>query len=510
MRKVALDGERLDPTVLEDVLSGREIELALAPEARERIARSREVLERVASGPRAVYGVNTGFGKLASVRIAPADRDRLQTNLVRSHACGVGPALPRPIAAAALLLRIHALAHGASGVRVTLVERLIELFNRGLVPVVPSQGSVGASGDLAPLAHIALALLGEGEVDDGRGSRRAAEALHEAGVEPFALAAKEGIALINGTQVSTALLAAALFEAETLARTADCVAAATLEALKGSVVPFDERIHRVRPHRGHGEVSANFRRLLAGSGIVESHKDCPRVQDNYSLRCIPQVHGAVRDALRFVRQAVEVEIDSVTDNPLVFAQDGAVLSGGNFHGEPVAIPADVAKIAVAELGTISERRIDYLVNPDLSGLPPFLAGSGGLESGLMIPQVVAASLASENKVLAHPASVDTIPTSGGKEDHVSFSTTAARQALSIVANVRRILAIECLAACQGLELETTHLPGPGVLALHRAVRKLVQPLAGDRPLSQDIETLAAWIASGGAVQAVQAEIGNLE
>ena len=511
MRTLALGVASLGLDVAADLVAGRPLRLEIPPEAARKIAASRAILEQAAAGDRAVYGVNTGFGKLARVRIGAADRATLQTNLIRSHACGVGAPLPRPIAALALLLRIQTLALGHSGVRLELVERLVDVFHRGWIPVIPSQGSVGASGDLAPLAHMALVLLGEGAVDDGRTVRPAAEVLGEAGLAPFQLAVKEGLALINGTQISTAILAVAVHEAEVLARSADAIAATTLEALKGSISPFDRRVQAIRPHPGQAVVAANFRRLLEGSAILESHRDCSRVQDNYSLRCVPQVHGAARDWIAFVRRVVETEMNSVTDNPLVFSEGGAPLvSGGNFHGEPVALAADSLKIAVAELGTSSERRVDYLVTPDLSELPPFLARHGGLESGLMIPQVVAASLVNENKVLCHPNSVDAIPTSGGKEDHVSFATAAARFAREIAANVRRILAIELLAACQGLEFETVHRPGPGVDALYRAVRKRVAPLDGDRALAAEIEDLADWIGRGEVIRTVEAAALRLD
>ena len=430
-----LDGSHLDLDALEAVArQGRAV--GLTAEARDAVGRARRVVEDVVARGDPAYGINTGFGSFADVHI-PADRLReLQLNLVRSHAAGVGEPLAEAETRALMLLRANVLAKGFSGIRQETLERLLEMLNRRVHPVIPSQGSVGASGDLAPLAHLALALVGEGlAVHDGR-LQPSAAALQAAGLGPVTLEAKEGLALINGTQLMTAVAALALIDAERLVRTADVLGALTLDALQGTDVAFDPRIHAARPHPGQAASARNLLRLLKGSALRESHRDCGKVQDAYSLRCIPQVHGAVRDALAYVGATVGVEMNAATDNPMVFAEADELLSGGNFHGEPVAIASDVLAIAVAELGGISERRIERLVNPALSDLPAFLAREGGVQSGLMLAHVTAAALASENKSLAHPASVDSIPTSANKEDHVSMGAFAARKAARVVANTR--------------------------------------------------------------------------
>jgi histidine ammonia-lyase len=409
-----------------------------------------------------------------------------------------------------MVLRANVLAKGRSGVRPETLDRLVALLNRRVHPVVPAQGSVGASGDLAPLAHLALALVGEGEsVFEGRRCA-SAEALRAAGLEPVVLEAKEGLALINGTQLITAIGGLALAEARRLVRAADVAGALSLDALKGTDVAFDPRIQAARPHPGQAASARNLCRLLAGSAIRESHRDCGKVQDAYSLRCIPQVHGAARDALAYVGATWGVEMNAATDNPMVFAETREMLSGGNFHGEPVAIAADVMAIAVAELGAISERRIERLVNPALSGLPAFLARDGGLESGLMLAHVTAAALASENKALAHPASVDSIPTSANKEDHVSMGATAARKAARVVANTRRILAVELLAACQALEFLKPLTTSPPLRAAYARLRLEVPPHDRDRFLSPDLEAAAALVAEGRIADAAAAVCGTLE
>ncbi|HEX6203563.1 MAG TPA: histidine ammonia-lyase, partial [Thermoanaerobaculia bacterium] len=458
---VVLDGQSLTLDDLARVARGA-AGCELAPAARERVAAGRRVVERVIARGEAVYGLNTGFGDLASVRIPPDRLAALQERLLRSHAAGVGEPLPDAAVRAMLALRANTLARGHSGVRPEVVERLLDLLARDLLPVVPSRGSVGASGDLAPLAHLALPLIGRGRLrrrtaDGGWEEVDAAAALAEAGLEPLALAPKEGLALINGTQAMTALLALAALEARRLVRLADLVGALSTDALRGTDAAFDERLHALRPHPGQRASAANLWRLLQGSGIRESHRQGDvRVQDPYSLRCMPQVHGAVRDVLADVEAKLGIEMNAVTDNPLVFGldgegdgdgdADGELISGGNFHGEPMALAADVLAIALAELGSISERRTEKLTNTAFSGLPPFLVEEAGLNSGFMIAQVTAAALASENKTLCHPASVDSIPTSADKEDHVSMGMGAALKLGRVVDNVRTILAIELLAA----------------------------------------------------------------
>lgn len=502
---LSIDGAHLTLQDLEDVAhEGRPVVLADA--ARDAVARARAVVDEAVAKGAVVYGVNTGFGNFADVVIPPGQLRQLQLNLVRSHAAGVGELLDDAETRALMLLRANVLAKGLSGVRPETLELLIGLLNASIHPAVPSQGSVGASGDLAPLAHLALALVGEGRCREGM---PVADALKRAGLAPVTLEAKEGLALINGTQLMTAVAGLALAESWRLVRTADVAGALTLDALKGTDVAFEARIHAARPHPGQQLSAANLRLLLAGSALRESHRDCGRVQDAYSLRCIPQVHGAVRDALDYVSRTIDVEMNAATDNPMVFAETGEMLSGGNFHGEPVALAADMLAIAMAELGAISERRIERLVNPTLSGLPAFLTKDGGLQSGLMIAHVTAAALASENKTLAHPASVDSIPTSANKEDHVSMGVTAARKAARVAINTRRILAVEVLAACQALEFHRPTETSRALEAVHRRVRADVAPYEQDRVLSGDIEDLAETIRWGALVDAAAAICGTL-
>jgi histidine ammonia-lyase len=509
IKPVVLDGGNLDLADLEAV-ARRKRPVALAPQAREAVARARRVVDGVVERNAVVYGVTTGFGNFADV-VIPRDRlGELQLNLVRSHAAGVGEPLGEAETRALMVLRANVLAKGFSGVRLETLDLLIAMINAGVHPVVPSQGSVGASGDLAPLAHLALALVGEGSSSYGDRRQPSAEALTAAGLEPVALEAKEGLALINGTQLITGLAGLALAEAWRLARTADVAGALSLDALKGTDVAFDPRIHAARPHPGQGASARNVAKLLAGSSIRESHRDCGKVQDAYSLRCMPQVHGACRDALAYVDRTVGVEMNAATDNPMVFADDGVLLSGGNFHGEPVALASDVLAIAVAELGSISERRIERLVNPALSGLPAFLTPEGGIHSGLMIAHVTAAALVSENKVLAHPASVDSIPTSANKEDHVSMGAIAARKAMQVVANVRRVLAVELIAACQALEFLKPLESSPPLAAVYRLVRERVRPFDRDRYLAPEIEAVAELVREGAIVEAAAAVCGRLE
>jgi histidine ammonia-lyase len=504
-----LDGNSLTLEDMESVARS-ERKVGVAPDARARVVRARKVVDDAVAQQAVVYGVTTGFGNFADV-VIPASRLReLQLNLVRSHAAGVGDPLTRPQTRALMLLRANVLAKGFSGVRPETLDLLVAMINAGVHPVVPSQGSVGASGDLAPLAHLALALVGEGRCTYEDRVRPSAEALSAAGLRPVVLEAKEGLALINGTQLMTAVAGLALAEAWRLARTADVTGALTLDALKGTDVAFDPRIHAARPHLGQAASARNLRKLLAGSPIRESHRDCGKVQDAYTLRCMPQVHGAVRDALEFATRTVTIEINAATDNPMVFADTGELLSGGNFHGEPVAMAADVIAIAVAELGAISERRTERLVNPALSGLPAFLTPEGGIQSGLMIAHVTAAALASENKTLAHPASVDSIPTSANKEDHVSMGVTAAAKAARAVANTRRILAIEAIAACQALEFLRPLETSPALRAAYARVRRTVPPYDTDRVLSPEIEAVAAVVSEGTLALDAGAVCGTLE
>ncbi len=503
------DGFTLDDAAR--VLRGDVKRLALAPEARDRVAESRTCLERLLAAGQTIYGVNTGFGKLSNQRIAAADILTLQENLLRSHAVGVGAPLPVAVSRLALALRAQALAKGFSGVTVELVERLIDLFNRGVVPVIPEQGSVGASGDLAPLAHLALVLIGEGQANllTTESPVSGDLALKQLGLAPYQLQAKEGLALINGTQVSCAVLVDALVLARDLAKVADVAAAMTLEATKSSLRPFDERIHAARPHPGQQSCAANIRRLLEGSEILPSHADCPKVQDAYSIRCLPQVHGAFRDALDYIQQIVEREMNSATDNPLVFADTDEVISGGNFHGQPLAQAADLLAAAATDLSSICERRVENLVNPDLSGLPGFLTPHPGLNSGLMLVQVLAASLVSENKSLAYPAGVDSIPTSANREDHVSMSTHAARKARTVVQNACRVLACELVCAAQGLEFLRPLNPGRGAAAAYRNLRAVVPPLGRDRTLQPDLTAAERLVADGSLLAAVEQVSGTL-
>jgi len=467
------------------------------PTARERMAASRAVIDRVAASGETVYGVTTGFGDLADVRISPEQTATLQRNLVRSHAAGVGEPLPEEVVRAMLVLRVNALAVGLSGVRPELADLLVAMLNAGVHPHIPSRGSVGASGDLAPLAHLALVVIGEGEAEVGGRRLAGAEALAAAGLEPMELQAKEGLALLNGTQLMAALGALAAADARQLVIAADVVGAMSLEAMLGTASAFDEALIGARPHPGQVASAARLRGLLADSEIGASHRSSPhRLQDPYSLRCMPQVHGAVHDALAPLEGVLAVEMNAATDNPLVFP-DGRVVSGGNFHGEPVALALDHARVALTALATISERRTARLVDARLSGLPAFLAVEPGLESGLMIAQYTAAALVNELKTVAHPASVDTIPTSANQEDHVSMGATSALLLREAVDRVTAVLAIEALCAARGLDLRAPLRPGRGVATAHSAVRAVVTPLAADRPPGPDIAALAQLIAGGG-------------
>jgi len=457
---------------------------------------SYRVIQRAAAQPEPVYGVNTGFGKLADQRIPLSDIRQSQLNLLRSHAAGVGDPLTREETRGMLLLRANVLARGYSGVRPLVVDYLLTLLNRDVLPLIPSRGSVGASGDLAPLAHLALVLIGEGEAFIGSRRVSGRAALARVGLKPLDLEAKEGLSLVNGTQAMLSLGLLALYRCEKLVDAADVAGALSLEALKGTPVAFDARIHRLRPYRGQIAVAANLRALLADSEIRTSHLSCQRVQDAYSLRCMPQVHGAVRDALEYARATLAVEISSVTDNPIVFPDRGEVLSGGNFHGQPLGLVLDHLAIAMTELASISERRIERLTNPEYGDLPPFLSPHPGLNSGFMMAQVTAAALASENKVFSHPASVDSIPTSGNREDHVSMGMGSALKLKQILTNAEQILAIELLCAAQGIDFHRPLRPGRGSRQVMRLIRGRVPRLDQDRPLAPDIELVHALLANG--------------
>jgi histidine ammonia-lyase len=495
----------------------------LDPDAREAVDRARAVVDALVAENKVSYAITTGVGKLSDVRIAGEQIRELQVNLVRSHAAGVGEPLSIAEARAMMLLRANSLSKGHSGVHAALIDTLCEMLNRGVTPLVPSQGSVGASGDLAPLAHLALAMIGEGECFDEKGVRiGSAEALRRAQIKPLVLEAKEAVSLINGTQAMLAVGVLALLAAETLVDSADVIGALTLDALRGTDAAFDERIHKARPHTGQITSAANLRRMLEGSQLRESHRDCSRVQDAYSLRCMPQVHGAVRDTLTHCREVMETEVNSAVDNPLVFPGhlgtaalgrpaerrsaegSGDVLSGGNFHGQPVAFVLDFLGIALSALAGISERRLERLVNPSLNeGLPPFLAAGAGLNSGFMMAQVAAAALVSENKVLAHPASVDSITTSGNKEDYVSMGMTASLKLKRIVENTRNAMAIEAMAAAQALDFLAPLKTSKRGQAAHAAIRSVCPTMDKDRVMFQDFARIAELIASGKVTEALR-------
>ncbi len=503
---LSLDGRSLRLDEVERV--AREgLRVELSGRARRRMAESRAVVERAVAEGRTVYGVTTGFGRLSDQRIEPDQIEVLQINLLRSHAVGVGEPLPEDAARAMLLLRANTLAAGLSGVRPVVCERLVEILNAGIVPRIPCQGSVGASGDLAPLAHLALVLVGEGETWQMGRWTPAAEALEAAGIEPLRLQAKEGLSLVNGTQLMTAVGALALLGAERLVETAEVAGAMSLEAMRGTRSALRAEIHEARPHPGQLTSSERLRALLGEtSGVAESHVGCDRVQDPYSIRCMPQVHGAVRDTLAHVRRVLEIEINSATDNPLVFPggdsgelPEDRVVSGGNFHGAPVAAVMDFLAIALTDLASIAERRVEVLMDPAFSGLPPFLAKTPGLQSGFMMHQVTAAALVSESKSLAHPASVDTIPTSANKEDHVSMGAWAARKAARVLENAERVVAIELLAAAQGIDWLRPLRTSPALEAAHRAIRQVAAVYADDRPGAPDIEAAAELVRSGALV-----------
>ncbi|MBN1780078.1 histidine ammonia-lyase [bacterium] len=504
---IQLNGNSL--TIRDVVSVCRHIDpVKIDPKAVKTILRSRRFVDKILQENRVVYGITTGVGELANQLISAEDTGKLQLNLVRSHATNVGNPFPEDVVRGIMLLRANTLAKGFSGVRPEVIQRLIDFLNHRIYPYIPSQGSVGASGDLSPLSHLALCLVGEGEciVDGKRTATR--EVLRSRNLQPLVLQAKEGLALINGTQVMAAIGCLVLHEAMLLVKNAQIAGAMSLEALRGTSKAFDAKIHAVRPHPGQVRCAANMRRIVADSAIIASHVNCEKVQDAYTLRCIPQVYGAVMDTMAHVKNVLEIEINSATDNPLVFA-DEEVISGGNFHGEPLAFVMDFLGIALSEIANISERTIDRLVNPHVSGLPPFLVRKHGLNSGFMVSQYTAAALVSENKVLAHPASVDSIPTSAGQEDHVSMGSISAMHAWEILKNVENVLAIEMLCAAQGIDFHDLK-PGKGTGAAHAVIRSHVPHLDDDRALYKDIETIRAFVVSGEIVEAVEKVLGVLE
>lgn len=507
-RVVELNGHGL---TLEDVVGVARYgwQVALDPSAVAFVERGSKAVSKWVDQGRVVYGITTGFGDLANVSI-PSDKSQLlQRNLLLSHACGTGDPFPEDLVRAIMLLRINTLTRGFSGISLPTLMQLVNYLNLGIHPVIPSQGSVGASGDLCPLSHLAITLLGEGEVFFKGRRMPTMEALNEVSLSPIELGPKEGLALNNGTTVMTAIAALCVVDAQALLKTADITAAVSLEALHGVPYAFDKRTHDLRPHLGQRIVASNMRRLIEGSEIVEKYKG-NRVQDAYSLRCIPQVHGASRDAVEYVRQKVEIEINSVTDNPLIFPSDDEAISGGNFHGQPIAIAMDFFGIAAAEIANISERRIARLVDHKLSGLPPFLAKDSGVNSGFMIPQYTAASIVSENKVLAHPSSVDSIPTSANQEDHVSMGTYAARKGRQILDNAAKVVSIELLTAAQGLEFSMPLRPGKGTYAAYSSIRERVPFMEKDEYIHPMICESLSLVSSGTILRAVESQVGPLD
>lgn len=521
MKELILDGNSLNLAKVWNWAHGEGGSIRLADKSKKKIREARSYVMKLAAGKSAVYGVNTGFGLLSDVKIEKNKLAELQVNLIRSHAVGVGNALSLPEAKAAMLLRTNTLAKGYSGVSLELVEKLIAIQNAGIVAWIPEQGSVGACGDLAPLAHMALVLIGEGQCFFEGQLLDSARALKKAGIKPHVLGVKEGLSLINGTQVMTAIGALVVAEALVLAKTADVAGALSLEAFRGTNVAFSIEIQRVRPHDEQARVAKNVRRLLGKSQIADSHKDCGKVQDPYSFRCMPQVHGAARRFLENVISVLETEMNSATDNPLVFLPSelgkkgsgplgGEIMSGGNFHGEYVAIAMDTVAIALSEYANISDLRIQKLINPAISGLPAFLTKDPGLNSGLMIVQVASASLVSENKVLSHPASVDSIPTSADKEDHVSMGVTAARKARQILTNLRHVLAMELLAGSQGIELLRPLRTSKALEAVQEKIRSKVPPIGTDRIFHHDIMALTKLVGAGEILEAAEAVLGKLD
>lgn len=506
--QVYIDGNSL---TLEDFINitRKNYKIQLTEEAKERIRKSRALIDRYLEEERIVYGITTGFGKFSDVSITGQEGKQLQKNLIISHACGVGEPLAEEVVRGIMLLRINALAKGYSGIRLSTLNTLIEMLNKGVHPIIPEKGSLGSSGDLAPLSHMVLVMLGEGEAIYKGERMSGKEAMERAGIEPIELVAKEGLALINGTQVMTSIGAHAIYDSINLSKISDLAAALTTEALRGIIDAFDERIHRVRNHPGQSTSGHNLRAILEGSKMITRQGEL-RVQDPYSIRCTPQVHGASKDCFSYVKERVEIEMNSVTDNPIIFPEDEEIISGGNFHGQPMALAFDFLAIGLAELANISERRLERLVNPQLSnGLPAFLTKNGGLNSGFMIVQYSAASLVSENKVLAHPASVDSIPSSANQEDHVSMGTIAARKAGEILENTRRVLAMEILAACQAIDLREEKALGQGTEIVYRIIRENIPALEEDRVMYKDLDRCNEILKSNILLEEVERSIGKL-
>lgn len=502
MRTFTIGNAQLTLADLRAVWEGP-VQVQFADDARDKVCKAQATVDAVISSGRQVYGINTGFGLLASVRISDDELAHLQKNLVCSHAAGVGRALPDAVVRMTMVMKTKALTQGFSGVRPALVDALCALVSNDILPLIPAQGSVGASGDLAPLAHMSCALLGMGPARVNGVETTAAEALKMAGLDALTLGPKEGLALLNGTQVSTALALAAVFRTEHLLAGVLTAGAMSTDAIKGSDTPFDDRIHQARGHAGQIAVASQLRELLADSDIRASHMDCDRVQDPYSIRCQPQVVGACVTVLRHVCDVLQIEANAVTDNPLVFAEQGDILSGGNFHAEPVAFAADYLALCIAEIGSLSERRVALLTDPHMSGLPPFLVENSGLNSGFMMPQIVAAALASESKSLAHPASVDSLPTSANQEDHVSMATFAANRLHTMLDNVAKIIAIELLAATQGIEFHRPRKSSPPLEEAMGIIRAVSPRVETDRSLAPDIEQVAAIVDAGGFCDATR-------
>ena len=507
-KTVYLDGNSL---TLEDVVAicRHGAKVALTEEAKKAIQISRDIVEKNIAEEKVVYGLNTGFGKFVNVAIPEAELDQLQYNLIVSDACGVGDPFKEDVTRAIMLLRANALAKGFSGIRLSTVETLLEMLNRGVHPVIPEKGSVGSSGDLCPLAHMVMPMIGEGEAVYQGKVMSGKEAMEAAGIPIVRLKAKEGLALINGTCAMMGVASLAVYDAGIIIKTADISASLTVDALEGIVDPYDPRIQEIRPHSGQINVAANFRKLLEGSQLTV-HQGRVRVQDAYTLRCLPQIHGASRMAYDYVKQVIETEINSVTDNPLIFPDNGDIFSGGNFHGQPVAVAMDTLGIAIAEYANVAERRVERLVNPQLSGLPGFRTPVEGINDGFMVAQYAAAALVSENKVLAHPACVDSIPTSANQEDHVSMGTIASRKAATIISHVQMVLAIELLCAAQAADFKDSNKLGKGSKAAYDLVRSEVTFMDKDRAIYLDMNKVAAMIRSGKIVDAVEQAIGELK
>ncbi|WP_025640628.1 histidine ammonia-lyase [Schnuerera ultunensis] len=507
MHTIYIDGNSLTLKDLVDV-ARHNAKVQLSEEAISKIKKSRALVDEFVENEEVVYGITTGFGKFSDVTISKEDTETLQTNLIRSHACGVGKPLAEEDVRGTMLLRINTLVKGYSGIRLETINVLMEMLNKGVHPVIPEKGSLGASGDLAPLAHMVLVMLGEGEAYYQGIRMSGKEAMEKAGIPTIQLTSKEGLALINGTPVMTAIGGLAAYDALNLTKIADISAALTIEALNGIIDAYDERVHTIRPHKGQIDCAKNLLNLTKSSQLTSKQGEI-RVQDAYTLRCIPQIHGASRDAINYVIEKINIELNSVTDNPLIFADDKKVISGGNFHGQPMALAFDFLGIALSELANSSERRIERLVNPQLSGLPGFLTEKGGLNSGFMIPQYTAAALVSENKVLAHPASVDSIPSSANQEDHVSMGTIAARKAKEILYNTTRVLAIELYAAAQAIDFDEPKKLGEGTKIAYEAIREKVDRLYDDRIMNVDINTCAILIEDNTILNAVEKGLGKL-